>query len=316
MTGRAAGEGYRAHVAPQELRLLVAADWSARPGARAACAVDLRTRRLWRLAPPPGGWDVQPLLHVAGSLAADGSALVAIDAPLGVPASLLRALPLGAAHFLQWLPRALALPGFLEPVRHARDWQPARPFFQVPRGAGALTAFAQAARRHGVELRRAVEVATHAKPLFTQGIPGQVAPATRALWASLVAARAAHVAFAAWPFEGHLADLLRRPQCVVAEMYPRAAYGTALAATLPARPRALAKRNAAVRAEALAALVRCTWLRACGLRIEPAAVQAAGAGEDDFDALLTAAALARLVLEGQPLAKHADPLAEGGILCA
>lgn len=302
--------------APAALRLVVTADWSARAESRAACAVDLARRRVSLLAAPAGGWTLPRLLEVAHARREGGSALVGIDAPLGIPASLLRALPLDAGQFTQWLPRALALPRFLEPVRHARDWQPARPFFHVPPGRGSLAAFAAAARGHGVELRRAVELATHAKSMFTLGIPGQVAPATRALWTELVQVRAAGERLAVWPFEGDLHALLARPQVVVAEMYPRAAYGTALAATLPARPRALAKRNAAVRAEALAALACCTWLRACGLRIEPAAVQAAGAGEDDFDALLTAAALARLVLEGHPLAQRADHVAEGGILCA
>ncbi|MFM8979239.1 MAG: hypothetical protein ACKOSS_02065 [Planctomycetia bacterium] len=152
--------------------------------------------------------------------------------------------------------------------------------------------------------------------MFTLGIPGQVAPATQALWAGVVAARERGVAFAAWPFEGSLHDLLAVPQCVLAEMYPRAAYGVALSPALPARPRALAKRQAAVRGHALDALAGSAWLAAHGLQLDAGGVQAARAGEDDFDALLTAAALARLALEGQSLAQQPDPVAEGGILCA
>ena len=55
------------------------------------------------------------------------------------------------------------------------------------------------------------------------------------------------------------------------------------------------------------------WLRACAA--EPRDPEAARRSEDDFDALLTAAALLRLVAEGRPLScELVDPAVEGGIL--
>lgn len=308
--------GQEDHLAAPRLRVLVTADWSTRDRARAVCAVDLARGRVERLEPPPAGWTLPAVLDAAEARRAGGSALVAVDAPLGIPASLARALPLDAQHFLEWLPRALGLVSFLQPVSDAGAWSPATPFFRVPAGRGALAAFVAAAAGHGVMLRRAVEVATHARSVFVHGIPGQVGPAARALWVDLVASRAAGKPFAVWPFEGPLRTLLDRPQCVLAEMYPRAAYGTALAATLPARPRALSKAKPDVRRRELDGLVGMPWLLQSGLVVPDSAWARARAGEDDFDALLSGLALARLVMAGAPLAQGSDARWEGGILGA
>jgi hypothetical protein len=56
-----------------------------------------------------------------------------------------------------------------------------------------------------------------------------------------------------------------------------------------------------------------TWPRR--LNIELCNLDCARQSEDDFDALLTAGVLLRLVLEGLPLSvEPADPRSEGGIL--
>jgi hypothetical protein len=79
-------------------------------------------------------------------------------------------------------------------------------------------------------------------------------------------------------------------------------------------PLAVAKTDAAVRGDAMNALLAAEWVRALSVSIED--VKAAEANEDDFDACITAAALLRCVLEDVRLCQA--PLnsaqAEGGML--
>jgi hypothetical protein len=142
--------------------------------------------------------------------------------------------------------------------------------------------------------------------MFAFDIPGQVGPATRSLWAEILEARASGIDFALWPFEDG------RSPVRLAEIYPRAAYGVALAGSLPSRPRAVAKTRAAAREGAMDELDACGWLESAGVRVlEPDRPRA---DEDDFDAFFTAAALLRLVLENRPLATEVDARAEGAML--
>jgi len=55
------------------------------------------------------------------------------------------------------------------------------------------------------------------------------------LWRELLQARQESTGLAVWPFEGSL-DIRDQRGLVIAEMYPRAAYGTALSDVLPAKP--------------------------------------------------------------------------------
>lgn len=166
----------------------------------------------------------------------------------------------------------------------------------------------------GIKLRRHVECATHGKSVFAFGLPGQVAPAAQALWRELLKARHDFTDLVVWPFEGSL-DIRENDGLVVAEMYPRAAYGTALSAELPARPRALGKTKQPTRDAEVCNLLASPWLAEFGVTLDD--LPAARAGEDDFDALMTAAALLRLTLAGQPLVRSMpDPVSEGGILGA
>ena len=119
--------------------------------------------------------------------------------------------------------------------------------------------------------------------------------------------------FRLWPFEGSLAELTSHKAVVLAEVYPRAAYAIALNDALPAPLRPLAKTVASARKEALHELEHTEWKRARGVEFRD--LDAAQASEDEFDALITAAALVRLVSEGRPLSHElVDPSAEGGIL--
>lgn len=293
----------------------VAADWSREPRKRAVCVA--RRGSGWclrRHEPPPQGWHLEELLRLAGGLQDEtGRAVVlGIDAVLGVPAVVARAA--GCPGFLAYLERLRAGGGLDAECARPAAWSAARPFFRVPAGRGGLSGFVHAAGGRSGLLRQ-IELRAGAKPVFVlSGIPGSVGSGSRALWRELLPLPARRDrALRIWPFEGSLAALAGSGAVVLAEMYPRAAYAVALADRLPAPPRALAKTRRDVRAEALGRLDRASWPREHG--VDLGSLAAARASEDDFDALLTAAALVRLAVEGRPLSGElVDPCAEGGIL--
>jgi len=297
--------------------IIICADWSKHPVRRRAWLGDPRERRLRRLS--ARAWSVASIIENCARHSERGFALVAFDAPIGVPASYLDAarsifaLPKSAT-FVDWLPKALERPGFLDPVRRPAEWSPARPFFRVLAGRGGLGSFETAARAQGVELKRAIEKETRGNSVFAFDLPGQVAPAAQSLWTEL-ASGALDTRVAIWPFDGSLEQLMERASVVVAEIYPRAAYGTALAGELPALPRGLAKTKGDVRAAEVVALTQAEWVQRGGVVIDD--VQFAIADDGDFDALMTAAAILRLTLSALPLSTFGtDPIAEGAILCA
>jgi hypothetical protein len=118
-----------------------------------------------------------------------------------------------------------------------------------------------------------------------------------------------------WPFEGELDVLLKSAPVVLGEVYPRAAYATALIdAPTNARPRlSVAKTDPLVRRSAVQRIQSTKWVRELEVEIEDC--DYAEANEDDFDACLTAAALLRCVLEKLPMTCPIDsPRVEGGIL--
>ncbi|MGI9113266.1 MAG: hypothetical protein ACR2GT_13905 [Gaiellaceae bacterium] len=154
-----------------------------------------------------------------------------------------------------------------------------------------------------MELLRIVDRATRANPMFiVSGIPGSVGSATAALWREMGEARARGRQFSLWPFEPPSGGP------AVAEMYPRIAYDDAIGG----RPTGK-KSDPSFRSAAVDQLLRATWVLDASVRIEQ--VDAARANDDDLDALVTAAALLRRMLEGRPLSCAAvDPVAEGTML--
>jgi len=297
-------------------RVIVCADWSKRPDRRRVWLADPEARVLRRLAGQ--NWTVSGLTEEASRWT--GFSLISFDAPVGVPSSYFaaakRAMGADAARtFMDWLPDALDQPQFFEPVTDASRWMPQQPFFSVPGGTGSLKAFQASAEQYGVVLRRRVEEQTQGNSVFAMNLPGQVAPAAQALWSELVDARRRDLPIAVWPFDGDLGQLASRGMVVAAEIYPRAAYGTALAASLPTTSRSIAKTRGHVRVEVIHAFEKSEWLRRHEIELEGR--DYALADDGDFDALLTAAALLRLTLEGRPLHEcDPDPVAEGGMLCA
>ena len=184
-------------------------------------------------------------------------------------------------------------------------------------GSGGLTAYVEAARRQRVDLLRTIDRKTRAKTMFaTSGIPGTVGSSACALWRELGPRLTTDREFALWPFEGDLPTLFKSHAIVLGEIYPRAAYATALLDGPPSdRPRpALAKTKPDVRQAAMARLRRVEWVHRYGVTIDN--ITDAEASEDDFDACVTAAALLRCVLEEQPLTPpgRATDQIEGGIL--
>jgi hypothetical protein len=293
---------------------VLAADWSGSARRRAVYrAQGGSAPALEREPPPPGGWDLLALLERARALRdrLGAGVLIAIDAVLGVPTRFARQV--GAGGFLEcvaWLARCGALE---HECASPELWSPQRPFFRIPAGAGGRRRF-EAAAGGSAGLLRQVDAQLHARPVFAlSGIPGSVGSGSRALWRELAPqlARGARD-FAVWPFEPvELPPPAGR--IALAEAYPRAAYAVALAPELPARLAPLAKGRAEVRARALAQLHSSPWVLAAGVALDDLAP--ARADPDLFDALLTAAALLRLVVAGQPLAgPPIDARVEGAIL--
>lgn len=299
---------------------ILCADWAKDAAGRAVYVADVLTRVVRRLQ--ASAWSMSIVLEAARRWSSRGSVLVTFDVPLGVPESYLRAArQVQAWHspfsFLKFLERVHTTTHFFEPTCVARDWSIERPFFSVPSGTGGLTSFIRAAERQGVNLYREIDNKTEAKPLFVKsGIPGSVGHAACALWQELGPRLVKKRSFKVWPFEGELKSLLQSTSIILGEIYPRAAYATALLdGTAESRPRlALAKTEADSRCDAIAQLEDAAWVRQHGVTIKD--LHAARTSEHDFDACMTAAALLRSVLEELPLytAPSSRAWAEGGML--
>ncbi|SDB57512.1 hypothetical protein [Bauldia litoralis] len=302
------------------LSVILCADWGKNFSKRAVYAADIPARVVRRV--PGDGWSFAGVLAEAQRWTLTGSVLATFDAPLGVPDSYLTAMgslpgaqPL--ATFLDLLPRARSMPRFYDATTAVLDWAVERPFFSVPAGAGGLRTYLDAAARFGVDMYRQIDRTTGAKSVFIKsGIPGSVGSAACALWQELACELTAARTFKVWPFEGEIQTLLQSTPVVVGEMYPRAAYATALLDDPPTSraPLVVAKTDAGVRRKAIAALQAASWVSSLSVELEDLAQ--AEANEDDFDACVTAAALLRCVLEGAPLcpAHLHSPESEGGIL--
>jgi hypothetical protein len=281
---------------------ILCADWSKDARKRAIYVANVPTREVRRLhAKDPGGWSVSAVLREASLLASRGPVLATFDAPLGIPESYLTAFARGrslgsSATFLDFLTHVYCSPNFsFESTSVPSDWKVERPFFSVPAGQGGLKSYRQAAAQQGVDLYRKIDKKTEAKTLFAKsGIPGAVGSATCALWQEL-GPQLASRSFRVWPFEGNLQALLKSSPFVIGEIYPRAAYATALdsADAFPRPLLVLAKTNGAERLQAITGLKAADWAKRLKVTIEIDSQ----ANEDEFDACLTAAALLRCVLE-------------------
>jgi hypothetical protein len=265
-----------------------------------------------------GSWSFASVLETALSFRT--SALVAFDVPLGVPASYLAAAKLlwnDATNFLALVRRVAPDATYFESTTTAAEWRIDRPFFSVPAGIGGLNSYVDAARQQGVQLLRDIDRRTSARTLFAKaGIPGSVGSGTSALWRELGSELSLHRAFSVWPFEGSLENLPTRSRIVVAEIYPRAGYATALGAEAPhLRARlSISKTDDEVRREVVSRLPRLSWVLERSITLSD--LPFAASNEDDFDACLTTMALLRCAIEDVPLSSPylVDSVAEGGML--
>jgi hypothetical protein len=246
---------------------IICADWSKSVRKRAVYAADIATRSIRRLR-SDAGWSVTEVLACAEHLSSRASVLVGFDVPFGVPHSYLvsakAALGFRAIdNFVDLLLSVSRTPTFFEATYSPESWKVEQPFFAVPAGEGSLAGFRNAAGARGVELSRRIDRVTKAKSLFiTSGIPGSVGSAATSLWQEIAKLRNGGRQFRMWPFEGDLDILLRNDRITFAEVYPRAAYSTALLdGSATARPPLrLAKTDANVRSVAIEALVDSSWV--------------------------------------------------------
>ena len=121
-------------------------------------------------------------------------------------------------------------------------------------------------------------------------------------------------ASASGPFDGTLETVLGERRVVIAEMYPAIAYTAALGADLPHVRIPIGKTRRDERVAALRALSSAVWVARHDVTLGD--LEAADHNEDDFDALMFAAAALRCVVEERSLAEEADAVAEGGMLLA
>lgn len=302
-------------------RFFVSADWSKEPGKRAVYIADLRERRIFRQA--RSNWSFDGLMALAEGLSAEGRVVVGVDVALGVPRSYWKLVLADSRYghptnFVDWLGRLGGDRDFFNPANTARNheqWRVDLPWFHVPKGKGTLTAFKQ---RVDDGFLRLIDRSTGAKPLFAvSGIPGAVGSGTRDFWRELAPNLRTNRKFAVWPFEGPLALLLEHHRVVLAETYPGLAYAAALARELPTQPMRVVKTGKKhQRIHACEKLVDAAWVNTHGVNLGD--LTRPGGNEDDFDALMTAAAVLRCCLEGIRVARHEwiDWGAEGSMLLA
>jgi hypothetical protein len=295
---------------------IVSVDWAKATKGRAVFTASPKASGwlIERPKPPTGGWSLEEILMLAESLSKPfgGSALVAIDAVLGVPVTY--GLQTGLNTFpeaMDWLDRKGAL---AQSIREPEQWCPESPFFAVNAGKGGLPRYVERAGGRGA-LYRECDRVTGGKPVFaTSGIPGTVGSGSVSLWRDILAARrAGNREFRLWPFEVELDEVPNSGIVAVAESYPRACYAAALAPTLPSELLSIAKTSLDERRTRLSELSTAPWVREHA--VELAGLNWAEKTEDDFDALMQAAALIRMVDSEIPLSSYlADPAWEGGIL--
>jgi hypothetical protein len=299
---------------------MLCADWSGSSRkAREVYAAIPSARVIRRLEPPPppnGGWTVASVVHAAAAQWKDGRILIGFDAPIGMPRSLWNALQSrrggGAATFAQWLRAYKPIETLLDPVATPEEWTPERPFFRVRKGRGGRNDFERAAQASGVDLYRRIDRKTGARsPFIASGIAGVAGGSARDLWRDFRSLRGNADPPLLWPFEASAETDADATRIVVAEIYPRLASGIAFGCG--AAPWRIPRQQRVPR-EGFAELRAAAWVREHRVQID-------GHGgfegnEHAFDALVSAAALLRLVLEGKPLSDSAsdDPVAEGGML--
>jgi hypothetical protein len=269
---------------------ILAIDWGATPAKRQLCRAVLRGRRY--------GLERPVAVDDPRSLELPPGALVAFDCPIGLPRSYaelasVRTFREGLSAF-----GSGRFERFYEPATTSAELSPERPFFPVTSKGAKREELGEALGEAAFALRDC-DRATRAGPLFWLVGAKQVGRSAIAVWRDVLAPRLDTVAL--WPFDGPLEKLLASGRTVVAEMYP-----AFLLRLLGAE--CTSKRDPDARKACGAELLAKSWgvdlvavreLLLDGFGPSPA-------GEDAFDATISALALAHLVSTG----RIAEPPAE------
>lgn len=296
------------------------ADWGTAPGKRWVAVAALGGDGRYRVGAPEPVGEAGTLLGRLRAGAGAGATLVGFDFPIGLPWAY--AAGVGIARFPDALP--LLGPGdwaaFFAVAERPDEIGPRRPFY--PRKPGG-TRQAHLLQAHGVdridELRRRCERAhggqKAAAPLFWTLGPQQVGKAAIAGWRDVLVpgARELGAAFALWPFDGPLGDLLAPGRVVVAETYPAEFYGhLGVAFARPTVGVKGGKRVRAARVQVAPAVV--AWADAADVTLDDAARAQlldgfgdAADGEDRFDALVGLCGMLNVVLGRRPSGEPDDP---------
>jgi len=289
---------------------IIAVDWGKNARKRSAYLAAGSTRTVSRL---PFDGSLAKLLAYAADL--EPPTLVGIDAAIGYPIGAWNQLAgtksILDTTFVDFFLRSPLPEQFFEPVRTPDDWSPSRPFIRPPHGPFSLNAYIEASHDG---IHRQIDRRLKANPVFIMcGMPGTVGSGTHALWQEL-RAEASQSAIRIWPFDGSLDQLIRSAEPIIAEIYPKACYGIALADTLPSPLITIKKTKQPAREDAIERLLPAPWV--ANHRVTLLDTEQAIANEDDFDALFSAAALLRLYLEDAPFeSSGSDELrVEGDIL--
>jgi hypothetical protein len=261
---------------------ILAIDWGATGPRRQVCAASLRGGR-YTVHPPVALADPAALELPPGVLAA-------FDCVLGLPAGY--ASLAGFASFRD----ALHLLGeapferFFEPAAAPGEIGVGRPFYPARPGGASRTDLERALGPAAFELR-ACDRATGAGPLFWLVGAKQVGRSSLAVWRDVLQPRLDDVAL--WPFDGPLERLLAAKKPVVAEMYPAFLLRT-LGVEITSKRDGLARRRAGAQLVERVKLVDLAPVRSLLLD----GFGPSGAGEDAFDATVSAIALAHLLAVG------------------
>lgn len=304
------------------LKTFISADWSKHPNKRSVYTADIANKRIQKeKCPGTEGWNLKSLLGLAKQFSRSGPVLVGVDVVLGVPQEYWQML-MQDVHtdrpdsFVQWLGGFDPCNRFFVGIcKSPEEWSVHCPCFKVQKGSGGLKSFTT---KVNGDMKRRIDRETNAKPVFAvSGIPGVVGGATRDFWQELVPHLASgYKDFRIWPFDGELPNLLSNSGIVLAETYPKLAYAAALNDSLNTHTIDIPKTEDKSRKLACWFLEHAKWID--DQKIELSDLGSARGNEDDFDALFTAAAVLRCIVEDTDIVDPGwiDPKSEGAMLLA
>jgi hypothetical protein len=180
----------------------------------------------WRMTAPEKVGDPATLIDRLRAMADGAAVALGIDCPIGLPRAYAASLT-ATANFPAFLRSLPATGAFWQVAETLEEISPTRPFYPA-RGVRGMTRLAHATSLglpDAAALCRACDMATAERPagapLFWTLGANQSGKAAISAWRDLFgpALRSATPP-ALWPFEGHLAALLRPGAIAIAETYP------------------------------------------------------------------------------------------------